>query len=319
MSARHRPRRRTLLGLLAVLVLAAGAFAFALVGLSPDGGDHDGTALATKARRAPVAHSTALVVKVPARSASVWTVAATVGGVPAVWAAHQHGVALLRVDQQLVGLHLHAGWNDGGKHRWQFGDKISAAEMSKIVAAVNGGFKFPYKNTGFMAQGRTAVPLKPGLASIVTYTDGTTNIGGWLQGVPSSQKQVFSVLQNQFLLVDHGAPARNLNSCVISCWGGTIRLATVVPRSGMGITASGQLVWAGGEHLSPAGLAHALIAAGAQRAIELDINPYWVAGYLYTHRAHHLPHAVGLVTGQLGIQGALMKAYSRDFFTFVVR
>jgi hypothetical protein len=58
---------------------------------------------------------------------------------------------------------------------------------------------------------------------------------------------------------------------------------TVVARSALGITQSGELVWAAGEQLSPAGLAEALIAAGAVRAIELDINPAWVAGYLYVH------------------------------------
>ena len=87
-------------------------------------------------------------------------------------------------------------------------------------------------------------------------------------------------------------------------------------RSGLGITANGQLVWAAGEQLLPAELASALIGAGAVRAIELDINPDWVAGYLYVH--HPIgPSPVPVVPGQLGIAGKLLEPYSRDFLAFV--
>ena len=67
-----------------------------------------------------------------------------------------------------------------------------------------------------------AVPLKAGLASIVTYTDGTTDIGAWRAGVPSASKTVFSVLQNQRLLVDRGVAAASVSNCMIACWGETI-------------------------------------------------------------------------------------------------
>jgi hypothetical protein len=123
-------------------------------------------------------------------------------------------------------------------------------------------------------------------------------------------------LQNQYLLVDHGVAAANVSSCIIECWGGTIGLAKVVARSALGITSGGQLVWAAGEHLSPAELAQTLIGAGAQRAIELDINPWWVAGYVYLHRTRR-PVAVPLLPRQRGIEGALLKPYSRDFLAIV--
>jgi hypothetical protein len=169
-----------------------------------------------------------------------------------------------------------------------------------------------------MENGHVGEHLRYGLASIVTYADGTTNIGAWHEGVPSGTSSVFSVLQNQRLLVDHGVAAPNVESCVISCWGGTIGLVTVVPRSAIGITSSGDLVWVAGEHLSPSALAQTLISAGVQRAVELDINPWWVAGYLYVH--HHLrPKAVPLVKGQRGIEGSLLTPYSRDFIAIVAK
>jgi hypothetical protein len=70
-------------------------------------------------------------------------------------------------------------------------------------------------------------------------------------------------------------------------------------------------VWAAGERLLPAELGSALVAAGTVRAIEVDINPDWVAGYLYIHRPSR-PSPVPVVPGQLGIAGELLEPYCRD-------
>ena len=124
------------------------------------------------------------------------------------------------------------------------------------------------------------------------------------------------MLQNQRLLVDRCVAAASVSNCLITCWGETIGTRTFVARSGLGINASGQLVWVAGEQLSPAGLATALIGGGAVRAIELDINPDWVAGYLYVHHPSG-PSPVPVVPGQLGISGELLEPYSRDFLAIV--
>ncbi len=218
----------------------------------------------------------------------------------------------MRLDQHLVHLTLHAGSSDGGAEGWRYGDQITQGEVHSIIAAVNGGFKLTYGDVGFMSGGHVAVALKAGLGSIVTYADGTTEIGAWHAGVPRAAKKVFSVLQNQRLLVDRGVAATSVSNCIIACWGRTIGSRTAVARSALGITADGQLVWAAGEELLPAELAAALIGAGAVRAVELDINPDWVAGYLYVHHPGG-PSAVPVVPGQLGIAGRLLEPYSRDF------
>jgi len=243
-------------------------------------------------------------------------VVAQVRGQPAVWLAQRSGVTLMRFDAGLMHLTLHAGSSDGGVSGWTYGDEITPREIHLLIAAVNGAFKLTYHDVGFMSGGHVAVPLKVGLASIVTYTDGTTDIGAWRAGVPSASKNVFSVLQNQRLLIDRGVAAASVSDCIIACWGETIGSQTSVARSGLGITASGQLVWAAGEQLLPAELASALINAGAERAIELDINPDWVAGYLYLHHRGG-PSPVPVVPGQLGIAGKLLEPYSRDFLAFV--
>ena len=327
-----RPRRRSspgphaarALGLLAAIGLVGAGGIYVATSAGDPRAPRAAGAVATgsplrsvAARRLAVRAATRHVaVTAPAAIPANWTSVAQVYGHPAAWLEQRAGVALLRFDQSLVHLTLHAGSSDGGVVGWTYGDQITPREIHLVLAAFNGGFKLTYGNVGFMSGGHVAVALKPGLASLVTYTDGTSDIGAWESGVPSTRKTVFSVLQNQQLLVDRGVAAATVVGCVTVCWGNTIQSLTVVARSGLGVTASGQLVWAAGEELSPAGLADALIAAGAVRAIELDINPDWVAGYLYVHHSSG-PTAAPVVPGQLGIAGQLLAPYSRDFIAVV--
>jgi hypothetical protein len=76
----------------------------------------------------------------------------------------------------------------------------------------------------------------------------------------------------------------------------------------------------GGEQLTVAQLAQALTSAHVVRAVELDINPEWVAAYLYRHTGKHGPVAAEQVMpGQQGIPGQFLTPWSRDFFTIVER
>jgi hypothetical protein len=270
------------------------------------------------ARRAAAARAAARpVVTPPASPGPGWRAVVTVAGQVAAWEAERSGATLLRFDQRLVRLRLHAGSAEPGGS-WRYGDRIRPSEIHRVVAAFNGGFKFDTGQSGFLADGRAAAPLQDGLASIVTYQDGVSEIGAWRAGVPAHGRPVASVLQDLHLLVDHGAAAASTTECIQSCWGATLGGGTSIARSALGVTGDGQLVWAAGEMLSPAGIAQALVGAGVQRAIELDINPQWVAGYLYLHRAA-APAAVPVVPGQNSISGQFLEPYARDFLTVVAR
>jgi hypothetical protein len=223
----------------------------------------------------------------------------------------------MRFDQAHARLDLHAGTAEPGGGRWPYGSAISAREVHRVFAGFNGGFKLDSGSVGFVAGHHVAVALSEGLGSIVTYADGRTQIGSWLHGVPARPLPIASVLQNLHLMIDHGVPAASVETCT-SCWGATLGGGAAVARSALGITADGQLVWAGGESLTPAALAAAMVSAGVQRAVELDINPEWVAGYLYVRHSAG-PLAVPVVPGQPGIPGQLLAPYSRDFFTVVAR
>ncbi len=240
-------------------------------------------------------------------------------GRTAAWVARSAaGIDLISFDQSLVGLHLHSGTVDAGSSGWRYGPAILPAEQRSLVAAMNGGFKFSTGAGGFMSYGNVGAPLRDGLGSIVTYTDGHTDIGSWHQEVPAPGQQVASVRQNQTLLIDRGQAASTVGCD--SCWGATLGGVSDPARSALGVTADGRLIWAGGEHVTVAQLADALLGARVLRAVELDINPEWVAAYLYGHRGGVGPLApVPVVPAQQGIPGQFLAPWSRDFFTLVAR
>lgn len=228
------------------------------------------------------------------------------------------GAVLLSFNQRLVELHLHSGTSDAGASGWHFGPSVTGSEARHLLAAFNGAFRFSTGSGGFMSYGRVAVPLRNGLGSVVTYADGRTDIGSWGSEVPARGLPIASVRQNLPLLIDNGSAASDLGC--LSCWGATLGGVVDPARAALGITASGRLIWAGGEHLTVSALADALLGAGVVRAVELDINPAWVAGYLYGHRGGHGPLAPApVIPGQSGIAGEYLAPSSRDFFTIVTR
>jgi len=161
-------------------------------------------------------------------------------------------------------------------------------------------------------------PLRLGAASVVIYRDGFADIGRWGQTVPAAGRPVAAVRQNLGLLIDGGRIPLSVDTCIKVCWGDPLHEQPIVARSGLGITPSGDLVWAAGHDLSVRALAQALAGKGVIRALELDINPRRVAGYVYEHSRHNLV-PIPVVPGQTGIPGQFLPAYFRDFFTVTTR
>jgi hypothetical protein len=256
-----------------------------------------------------------------------WIPAVAVRGQTAVWisrvkAYHEAGftVTLLRFDQGLVTLALHAGGSQPGGTGWRYGDTIGTAERRIVVAAFNSAFQESYGAGGFEEGGRVGWPLRRGAASVVIYRDGIVDIGRWQQTVPATGRTVAAVRQNLGLLIDDGRIPSTVDTCIKVCWGDPLHEQPIVARSGLAITPSGDLVWAAGHNLSVRALAEALAGKGVVRALELDINPAWVASYLYAHPGHNItPVPIPLVPGQNGIAGQFLAPYYRDFFAVNAR
>lgn len=131
-----------------------------------------------------------------------------------------------------------------------------------------------------------------------------------------------SVRQNLRLLVDDAKVTKSADSAVRSSWGGTLGGAYFVWRTGIGVRADGDIVFAVGDSLSARTLARVLKAAGAVRAMQLDINPDWAAGFWFSEPTaasasrRPVPHKV------LNFKKPLYRwftATSRDFYSVHLR
>jgi hypothetical protein len=193
------------------------------------------------------------------------------------------------IDPTLMRVALVPGaYEPGGS--WGQTPYISPAQLPAAVAAFNGGFRTQDAQGGFFLDGRTAVPLRTGAASVVIYANGRVNVGAWGTDVTMTP-DVVAVLQNLVLLVDGGQLASNATYSDHRIWGATLGANTVVARSGIGVTAAGALVYVAGPALTAKSLAESLQRAGAVRAMTLDINPEWVTFNFYDH-----PGGIGSAT-----------------------
>jgi hypothetical protein len=195
------------------------------------------------------------------------------------------------VDPELLRLELVPGSTEPGG-RWAHPPYVTTAELPYLVAAFNGGFRFQDAHGGIYLEGRTGVPLVRGAASLVIYRDGRVNVGAWGTDF-SMSPAVESVLQNVVLLVDKGKLAPSATYTDNAIWGYTLGNGYVVPRSGIGVTADGALVYVAGPALTARSLAESLQRAGAVRALTLDINPEWVTFNFYSHPAGQPTDVVG--------------------------
>lgn len=150
--------------------------------------------------------------------------------------------------------------------------EVPPSARSRLLATFNSGFKLSDSGGGFALAGRTYAPMRPGMATLVGYSDGRVDVQAWTGGtmVPSS---VRFARQNLPLIVDHGRPNANLSDGPE--WGATLGNAIRVWRSGAGVDARGNLIYAAANDQTVGSLAQILIRAGAVRAMELDINSYW--------------------------------------------
>ena len=187
------------------------------------------------------------------------------------------------IDPTLLRVRLVPGTRQPGG-TWSEPPYIGAAAAVRAVAAFNGGFRVQDAHGGFYLRGRTTVPLRRGAASVLIDHDGRVNVGAWGTEVTKTP-QVVAVLQNLVPMVDGGRVAPDATYHDATVWGDTLGGATVVARSGIGVTSQGAVVYVAGPALTAKTLAESesLQRSGAVRAMTLDINPEWVTFNLYRH------------------------------------
>lgn len=222
------------------------------------------------------------------------------------------------IDPTLLRLRLIPGSHDPGGS-WPTPPDLTGTAAARAVAAFNGGFRFQDARGGFYLDGRTAIPLRTGAASVVIYKNGRVNVGTWGREVTMTS-DVRAVLQNLVPLVDHGRIAADATYHDTHIWGKTLGASTVVARSGVGVTAAGALVYVAGPALTAKTLAESLQRAGAVRGMTLDINPEWVTFNFYTHPDPANPSQIKALKLYPQMQRAATRYLgpgqeSRDFFS----
>ena len=228
----------------------------------------------------------------PARDAVAgegqWTpIGPTVGGVTGLYttqlrpdAVHTSFLELaVWMDPKIVRFRLHPGVElPGGS--WTTPPYVPDPGGDQLVAAFNGGFRMQDAGGGFYADGKAAPPLRNGDATLVIDQNGVADVVQWGRD-RSLDSNVLSARQNLALIVDGGRPAGGLDENPGDKWGATVGNKVFVWRSGVGVTATGALVYVGGPSLSARSLADTLVRVGAVRAMELDSNHDWVSFNTY--------------------------------------
>lgn len=226
------------------------------------------------------------------------------------------------IDPRLLSARLYSGSLSPGGFFWKYTAPVSRAASRTLVAAFSGGFLLKDSHGGYFSEGHLVAPLVNGAASLVIYKNGGITVGQWGRDV-SMNATVAAVRQNLTLLVDHGAPVAGLQANDIVRWGYSLNSQIDTPRSGLGVTASGALVYVEGE-MNIVDLARILVRAGAVRAMVLDMNPLWpvFATYLPSTPTGYATPANGRDLTPTMVQTParfFQTAYSRDFVTLSAR
>jgi hypothetical protein len=183
----------------------------------------------------------------------------------------------------------------------------------KLLASFNSAFKLSDSHGGVTLNGHTYAAMRNGQATLVGYTDGKVDVLDWREG-PIAPSTVAFARQNLPLIVNEGRTSPNLDN---GEWGATVGNAILVWRSGIGVDSRGNLIYAAGDNQTVRSLAETLIHAGAVRAMELDINSYWVS--FITYGAPGAGEPANLLAGMNRSSSRYLEPDDRDFFTVYAR
>jgi hypothetical protein len=192
--------------------------------------------------------------------------------------------------------------------------EVPVAARSRLLATFNSAFKLSDSRGGFALRGRTYAAMKPGVATLVGYANGRVDVQAWAGG-PYAPSSVTFARQNLPLIVSGGRPNPNLSDG--PAWGVTLGNAVRVWRSGVGVDTHGGLIYAAANGQTVGSLAQILIRAGAVRAMELDINSYWVTGITYAQPGAGEP--TSLLPGLTRGPDRYLSPDDRDFLAVYLR
>ena len=144
--------------------------------------------------------------------------------------------------------------------------------------------------------------------------DGAVDVRTWTGG-PDPGPGIAFARQNLPLIVENGRLNPALSND--SLWGTTLGNTVRVWRSGVGIDAHGNVIYAAADIQTAGSLAQILERAGAMRAMELDINYEWTTFNYY--RTFGAGDPAKLLPGMSRPATRYLSPDDRDFFAVYVR
>ena len=156
--------------------------------------------------------------------------------------------------------------------------EVPVSRRARLLATFNSGFKLSDSHGGWALDGHTYAPMREGQATFIRYADGRYDVTAWHGGSRVGPEVVFA-RQNLPLIVSGSQLGSHLSNG--SEWGATVGNAVQVWRSGVGVDAHGNLLYAAANDQTVGSLARILRHAGAVRAMELDINSFWISFNTY--------------------------------------
>ncbi len=223
-------------------------------------------------------------------------------------------VSLVKMNMNELSIGLQAGTYYPGGVYGVYGKGYvppQVQQANSLVAVFNGGFMAADGHYGMVLDGKTYVPLRKNMATLLIYSDGKAEIVDYTgQPLP---KNVVAARQNGPFLIQNGI-IMSFDNNSTDTWGRTTTNSMYTWRSGLGITKDGNLVYAVGNSLVPSTLARALQDAGVINAIQLDINPFWVRYIIYDSMGGGKYDYYPLLKAMQNGGYAYLHGYNKDFF-----
>ncbi len=223
-------------------------------------------------------------------------------------------VTIAQIDMSQMNLGIVAGIKEPGGQAGNPGPGKVPTELvnsNKLVAAFDGGFQYKDGRYGMMVNGKTYLPLQNNLGTVVGYKNGVLKIFNY-RGQNLGNNVAF-IRQNCPILVEDGqSGVMDINNKRL--WGRTPSTSIYTWRTGLGLTKNGNLLFAVGNSLTPKTLANALLLAGAQNAVQLDINPNWVRFNIFSPIGMGKYDSKPLTHDLKNGATSFLNGYSKDFF-----
>ena len=262
-------------------------------------------------------------VKNPEPKEGQWQpVGSRVDGIPAVYVTRvraddvhtSYYASVMWIDTTLTKAMLVPGYEEPGGPN-PYNGALPQDLWPDVLANFNGAFRLDDSQGGYYYKGKTVRPLVDGKATTVITKDGTIRVGKWGRDLTMTP-DVEVVRQNLDLIVDKGK-SKVSDGADHVVWGATTDKESLAWRAAIGQRADGSIVYVGSPYLSADGLADTLVGAGVERAMVLDMNEWWTAGFYFRHAKDGAPLCRKLDPAIAENCDRFLRPYKRDSYQFL--